>query len=120
MADVTEQRVCDRATLRQPVVVVAAKGETVDGTLINVSLGGMLVELPTGAGGFEHGQDIELRLVPTDKGRSYSCKVMRVGDGMIGLSIDRKLAARFGLDLTRGMFSRSRPASGLSPNSGRS
>ena len=112
MADLAEQRVCDRAALRQPVVIVPTEGEAVDGMLVNVSLGGMLVELAQGADGFERGQDIELQLMPRSSERSYRCKVMRAGDGMIGLSIDRKLAARFGLDLTREMFSRSRPASG--------
>lgn len=112
MGDVTEQRVCERATLRRPVEVIADDGRVFPGVLINVSLGGMLVEVARGESGFARGQAIDLRLDPASEVAAYRCTVQRAGDDLLGLSLDRKLAAKFGLAVTRGMFSAGRDAAG--------
>jgi hypothetical protein len=106
MDDAADQRTCERTGLRRPVVVAPAGGTAVAGTLVNVSLGGVLVELAERSAGFSLGQAIELRLSTAQQGRPYACEVVRVDAGLLGLAIDRKAAAKFGLEITRGMFSR--------------
>lgn len=106
MGEPAEQRVCERATLRRPVELVAGDGGVIPGVLVNVSLGGALVEVVADTAGFTRGQSIGLRLVPDADGLAYACVVTRATDDLLGLSLDRKLAAKFGLAVTRGMFAR--------------
>lgn len=111
MDDIAENRVCERATLRRAVEVTADDDGTVHGTLVNVSLGGVLVEVPAGAG-FATGQRVKLRLASDPAIDSFSCTVVRARDDLLGLSVDRELAARFGLKVTRGTFIRRGAAGG--------
>lgn len=117
MGDVAEQRVCERATLRRPVEVLADDGRVLSGVLINVSLGGVLVEVARGGTAFTRGQAIGLRLDPQADATAYRCTIQRAGDDLLGLALDRKLAAKFGLAVTRGMFS-GRPGDGAAAAGG--
>lgn len=105
MDDIAEHRVCERATLRRAVAVSAGGASAISGTLVNVSLGGVLVEVPSGAG-FAVGQRVNLRLASDPAIDSFPCTVVRARDDLLGLSVDRELAARFGLKVTRGTFTR--------------
>lgn len=104
---IADARLCDRVSLSRSVSVMGPGGLAIDCRLVNVSLGGVSIELPAGTHGFARGQVVALRLSPTHDATPYGCAVMWADNGLLGLSIDRKSAARLALELTRGMFTRS-------------
>lgn len=105
-ADAADLRVCERIGLSRSVTVTGVDGLVVEGGLINVSLGGVSVELTGGTDHFARGQVVALRLSSKDEAAPYGCAVMWADKGLLGLSIDRKSAARLALELTHGMFAR--------------
>lgn len=109
--EAADRRVCERVGLRRQVVLASAGRGVAEGTLVNVSLGGVLVALTHDAGGFTPGQSVELRLSQESQARAYACEVVRAGNGLLGLSIDPNSAARFVLEATRGVFVQ-KPATG--------
>ena len=115
IADAPDARVCDRVGLSRSVSVIGSGGFAIDCRLVNVSLGGVSIELPGGTHGFARGQAATLRLSAADRDLPYQCEVMWARDGLLGLSIDRKSSARLALELTRGMFTRSGNAVDAAP-----
>jgi hypothetical protein len=111
MNDAAERRSCGRSEFRRPVVLASTDGHVAEGALVNVSLGGVLVALTLEPGRFEPGQAVELRLPQGSQARFYACEVVRAGHGLIGLSLHPSGAARFVLDITRGLFAQ-KPAAG--------
>jgi hypothetical protein len=110
-----DSRTCDRVNLNRSISVMRLDGPAIDGRLINVSLGGVSIELAGGTHGFARGQTAALRLSPEDREHPYQCEVMWARDGLLGLSIDRKSSARLALAITRGMFARSGQAVQAAP-----
>jgi hypothetical protein len=106
----SDQRICDRTALRQAIVIRCSKVGAVTGHLVNVSLGGVLVELPGGMDAFAEGDTVALCLSPDDSASHFACRVVRSHNDQLALTVARNSAARFGLALTRGLFAKAKSA----------
>jgi hypothetical protein len=105
--DNEEKRVCQRIPLKKRVVLEAENGALINGETDNGSLGGILVLTRDNLGALQMGSQLSLYLIIDNKrSRAFPCCVTRISHCAIGLQLDRKVAAAFGLLLTKDMFKR--------------
>jgi hypothetical protein len=102
-----ERRVCDRTQLARKMRLQLADGRVLDCITEDISLGGVLMaadeKWPEGL----VGQGAELFIVHKGKqSAGFSCLITRATGLFISVELDRKLAAAFGKELTKGMFKR--------------
>lgn len=99
----SERRACERISLGRRVRVELENGLILHGSTRDVSLGGLLFQSDLVINGFPPGEIAKLFLL-NDKGESapFPCEAVRISTKYAGLKIDRKFAAKFGMELAKG------------------
>jgi hypothetical protein len=101
-----ERRTCQRHDHKRAVAIRLSGGAVVICRLVNVSLGGVLVSVGDEVGRFVVGQTVELYIGRQARDAIFRGVVIRIGNHVVGLSLEGQWAARFGLALARGLLSR--------------
>lgn len=104
-----EKRTCERIMLRKQVAIELPDGTMIFGISENASLGGLLVHSQDKLDRLPMGISLSLYLLEGGKrSRAFPCQVTRISHSIIGLELDKKVAASFGMLLTKGVFKRSK------------
>ncbi|MBI5463146.1 MAG: PilZ domain-containing protein [Gammaproteobacteria bacterium] len=103
-----ERRACTRLPLAYAAVLESESGITIYGNTQDISLGGLLMRSQDDLTQLRPGEASHLALLLDNGERTvpYPCVITRIADDGVGIALDRKFAAAFGKQLTKGMFSR--------------
>ena len=103
----TDKRICDRINFNRPMIVEFEDGNTLECVTKNISLGGVLLQSTQATDNSCPWQAVKLFFVhDSSLSSAYHCEIIRISDKFLCLKIDCKAAAKFGKELTKGIFVR--------------
>lgn len=101
-----DRRRCERLDMQYLVVLELTNGREIIGRSRDISLSGVLLSSGQSVDGVNAGDTAILKLDVRGQSQSYACRISRVSETEIGLEVDRKQAAAFGLQVTRDLLKR--------------
>lgn len=104
----SDRRICHRTQYQRRIMIELENGIQLDGISQDISLKGVALEIYPLPEGIRMGLNGQLFLIDSSGSRStgFNCSIAHIRKNNIGIEIDKKVAAKFGICLSKNLFKR--------------